>query len=57
MTTDDQAQPTAVLYAAKSTTDERGSIPTQLQDARQLSEREGWTVVAEHRGTAAGIVR
>src|SRR3954452_17181460 len=35
----------AVLYAAKSTEDKHGSIPTQLQDAREMAEREGWEVV------------
>ena len=32
----------AVLYAAKSTEDTRGSIPTQLDDGRDMAEREGW---------------
>jgi len=36
-----------VLYAAKSTADPRGSIATQLSDARAMAEREGWEVVAE----------
>jgi hypothetical protein len=31
----------AILYAAKSTKDERGSIPTQLEDARAAAEAEG----------------
>src|SRR4051794_5540825 len=35
----------AVLYAAKSTEDKRGSIPTQLADCRTLAERQGWEVV------------
>lgn len=38
----------AILYGAKSTTDEHGSIPTQLQDARAMAEREGFEVVAEY---------
>jgi DNA invertase Pin-like site-specific DNA recombinase len=38
----------AILYAAKSTDDPRGSIPTQLGDARTLAKREGLEVVAEH---------
>ena len=37
----------AVLYAAKSTEDRRGSISTQLADGRALAEREGWHVAAE----------
>ena len=38
---------TAVAYAAKSTEDKRGSIPTQLEDCRALAERHGWSVVDE----------
>ena len=43
-------QPTepAVLYAAKSTSDPRGSINTQLEDTRAMAEREGFTVVADY---------
>ena len=37
----------AVLYAAKSTQDRRGSIPDQLNEARELAEREGWQVAGE----------
>jgi DNA invertase Pin-like site-specific DNA recombinase len=37
----------AVIYAAKSTEDRHGSIPTQLDDCRELARREGWTVVGE----------
>lgn len=37
----------AVLYAAKSTKDPRGSIPTQLKDAQALAKRERLEVVAE----------
>lgn len=33
----------ANLYAAKSTEDHRGSIPTELADHRALAERDGWT--------------
>jgi DNA invertase Pin-like site-specific DNA recombinase len=36
-----------VLYAAKSTADVAGSIPTQLEDCRKLAEANGWTVVIE----------
>ena len=38
----------AVLYAAKSTVDKRGSNATQLDDGRAFAEREGLTVVAEY---------
>jgi len=41
-------KPAAILYAAKSTEDTRGSIPTQLQDGRELAEREGFEVVATY---------
>jgi DNA invertase Pin-like site-specific DNA recombinase len=37
----------AVIYAAKSTEDKHGSIPTQLEDCCALAEREGWTVLDE----------
>jgi site-specific DNA recombinase len=43
----------AILYAAKSTEDKRGSIPTQLDDARAMAEREGWKVVGEYSDEAA----
>src|SRR5262249_35550079 len=36
------------IYAAKSTDDRHGSIPTQLADCRAMAEREGWEVVGEH---------
>jgi DNA invertase Pin-like site-specific DNA recombinase len=35
----------AVIYAAKSTEDTRGSIATQLADCREMAAREGWSVV------------
>src|SRR4051794_21406253 len=44
----DPLTPRAVLYAAKSTEDTEGSIPTQLADARRKAEQEGWHVVAEY---------
>jgi DNA invertase Pin-like site-specific DNA recombinase len=34
-----------VLYAAKSTEDRHGSIPTQLEDDRRMAEREGWEII------------
>lgn len=37
----------AIAFAAKSTADKRGSIPTQLEDCRQLAAREGWMIVDE----------
>jgi DNA invertase Pin-like site-specific DNA recombinase len=42
----------AIVYAAKSTADEKGSIPTQLSDGREHAEREGWSVVAEYKDEA-----
>ncbi len=39
----------AILYAAKSTEDTRGSIATQLKDGRAMAKREGWEVVGEYR--------
>jgi DNA invertase Pin-like site-specific DNA recombinase len=38
----------AVLYAAKSSPDEKGSIPDQLRITREGAEREGRTVVNDH---------
>lgn len=38
----------AIVYAAKSTYDPRGSIPTQLADGRELAANDGLTVVAEY---------
>ena len=35
----------AVIYAAKSTEDTHGSIPTQLEDGRALAKGQGWEVV------------
>jgi DNA invertase Pin-like site-specific DNA recombinase len=43
----------AIVYAAKSTEDIRGSIPTQLQDGRAMAGREGWDVVGEYVDEAA----
>jgi DNA invertase Pin-like site-specific DNA recombinase len=39
------AQVPAVLYAAKSTEDLRGSIATQLADCQERAEREDWNVL------------
>ena len=38
----------AVIYAAKSTVDKRGSIETQISDCCAMAEREGWEVVADY---------
>jgi DNA invertase Pin-like site-specific DNA recombinase len=38
----------AIVYAAKSTEDPRGSIPTQLADCRKAAEAEGREVVDEY---------
>ena len=46
-----QAVP-AVLYAAKSSDDPRGSIPAQLDDCRAMAEHEGWIVVGDHQDEA-----
>jgi DNA invertase Pin-like site-specific DNA recombinase len=36
-----------VVYAAKSSEDVHGSIPTQLADCRAYADREGWEVAGE----------
>src|SRR4051812_41967884 len=47
----------AILYAAKSTADPRGSIPTQLADCRAAAERDGREVVAEYQDEAASAFK
>ncbi len=42
----------SIIYAAKSTKDPKGSIPTQLADCRKLAEGEGYPVVAEYQDEA-----
>lgn len=42
-----------VIYAAKSTIDKHGSIPTQIEDCRKVAKREKWEVVAVHQDEAA----
>jgi DNA invertase Pin-like site-specific DNA recombinase len=42
----------AIIYAAKSTKDPKGSIPTQLADCRKLAEDEGHPVAAEYQDEA-----
>jgi site-specific DNA recombinase len=53
----DVAKPTAVLYAAKSTADPRGSIPTQLADCRAAAEAEDREVAAEYSDEAASAFK
>jgi DNA invertase Pin-like site-specific DNA recombinase len=43
----------AIVYAAKSTEDTRGSIATQFEDGRAMAAREGWDVIAEYADEAA----
>jgi Resolvase, N terminal domain len=43
----------AILYAAKSTEDRRGGIPTQLADCRAAAEAEGRDVVAQYSDESA----
>ena len=47
----------AVIYAAKSTEDKHGWIPTQLDDARVLAEREGLEVVGQYSDEAASAFK
>ena len=47
----------AVLYAAKSTADERGSIPTQLADCRAAAEAEGRTIEVSFSDEAASAFK
>ncbi len=43
----------AVAFAAKSTTDVKGSIPGQLKDCRELARKNGLEIVAEFQDEAA----
>jgi DNA invertase Pin-like site-specific DNA recombinase len=45
--TDKKPISAVVIYAAKSTEDKHGSIPTQIEDCRALAAREGWEIVGE----------
>ena len=47
MSTTNASVPPAVLYAAKSTEDKRGSIPGQLKATRANAESEGRRVLGE----------
>ena len=53
----DVSKPTAVLYAAKSTADPRGSIPTQLADCRAAAEVEGREIAAKYSDEAASAYK
>jgi DNA invertase Pin-like site-specific DNA recombinase len=44
----DQGGRQAILYAAKSTEDIRGSIPGQLEDGRHFAQSNGLEVIAEY---------
>ena len=37
----------AVVYEAKSTQDERGSIPKQLKDCKAMAAGGGWEIAGE----------
>src|ERR1700759_687505 len=47
------SQAVAVIYAAKSTADKLGSIPTPLADGHRLAEARGLEAVAEFQDEAA----
>ena len=47
----------AILYAAKSTEDIHGSIPTQLEDGQKLAEQEGLEVVGEYSDESASAYK
>lgn len=47
------SKPVAVIYAAKSTEDKKGSIPDQLADGRRLAQQRGLEVAGEHQDEAA----
>jgi site-specific DNA recombinase len=38
----------AIIYGAKSSPDERGSIDDQIRECREYAERQGWEVEAEY---------
>lgn len=46
-----------VIYAAKSTADEHGSIASQLDRCCEHAERNGWTIASEHRDEAASAFK
>ena len=47
MAPEEQVITPAVIYGAKSTQDRHDSIPTQVEECRQMAEENGWMVVAE----------
>lgn len=47
----------AIIYAAKSTADKRGSIGTQLEDGRALAAAEGLDVVGEYHDESASAFK
>src|SRR5688572_7782944 len=47
----------AVIYAAKSTEDAHGSIPTQLADCRTAALALGRTIVGEHSDESASAFK
>jgi site-specific DNA recombinase len=46
-----------VIYAAKSTTDEHGSIRSQLERCREHAARQGWWIVGEYHDEAASAYK
>ncbi len=46
-----------VIYAAKSTTDEHGSIRSQLERCREYAAQRDWGVVAEYQDEAASAYK
>jgi site-specific DNA recombinase len=46
-----------VIYAAKSSTDEHGSIASQLARCREHAERQGWQICSEYQDEAASGFR
>jgi DNA invertase Pin-like site-specific DNA recombinase len=47
----------AVIYAAKSTDDVHGSIPTQIADCEAMATREGWVIAGTYSDEAASAYR
>ena len=46
-----------VIYAAKSTADEHGSIQSQLERCREHAARQGWQVAGEYHDEAASAYK
>lgn len=46
-----------IVYAAKSTTDEHGSIPAQLERCREHATRQGWQIAGEYQDEAASAYK